>query len=171
MLNKTIVLALLMPNIIVCGDNPLAGFIMGAFQKWQHFSQQNPDLAFGIQQAASELVRDKIEGEVHNAQAKRIQQQQEIVRLQQERSRLETDEIAALNKVNAEKEQLRSQDILLNQQLDRCLNDHAGSRHNSHGFPERCNSPVRKYAAFNESATDLLIGRYKERRKSTLKTA
>lgn len=163
---KKLYLILLLPSLTVCSDNPFVSALIGAFQSWQRFEQQNPHIAVGVKHAAIEAVQNGVQNMRESSDQQKRQELYDIHRLHQERLQLEADQKAAVENAKRAQEEARRTEILLGQQLDRCLNDNFHATENSHGFPQRCSSPARRYAAINEMATDQLIGKHRKRRES-----
>lgn len=139
---------------------------MSAFQSWQRFEQQYPNLSVGVKQAAAEAVQNTIESTQRANAQQKANERYEIYRLQQERLQLEADKAAAIEAAKRAQEEAKRTEALLGQQFDRCLNTNFHCLENDHGFPRRCNSPARRYAAVNESATDQKVAAFKKRREA-----
>lgn len=157
---KKLYLILFLPSLTICGDHPIASAIIGAIQAWQQFERNNPNLAGGIKYALAEAAQNEAKAQ----QQERINEYYEIQRLQQERLKLEAEKKRAEEEAKFALEEAKRKEAILNQELDVCLHEHFHRRENSHGFPQRCSSPARKYAAVNELAADQLIAKHLQKK-------
>lgn len=147
---KKLLLILMLPTMATCGDNPVVGFVVKAIQGLMEFQREHPILTSSIIHAVGEQIEERQKNEQLRQYC-----DAHLAWLEAGMRQLEKEEAAA---------KAKAEDTLLNQQLSTCLNENFHRRDNNHGFPHRCGSPARRYAAVNALATDQLIGKHKTRK-------